>query len=162
MPGFSVIDVLDVPTGFEIRPRSAGSALWIEAMVWAVGACGALLLVLETSLDALRALGSLVLVAIGIRAVVRVVRLPLARSFRSLKLTLWAPRPCVSGPMKTVLLARVVRFGLSTMSGSLWVCAFSATGRPEPLVEIDHGHAAEYAKLCDWLGTMLPASRAFR
>jgi hypothetical protein len=161
LPAFSALDVRDVATGFEIRPRSAGSGWWIEAIVWVLGACGAAALLLQTRWEGLRVLGALVVVAIGLRAVMRVVRLAMAGPLRTLRVMVGSPMPCVAGPMKTVLLSQVVRFGLSNMTGGLWLCAFDPWGRPAALIEIDEGHATEYARLCAWLGTLtsMPSGR---
>src|SRR4051794_16694945 len=120
VPAFSALDVRDVATGFEIRPRSAGSGWWIEAIVWALGACGAALLVLQTRWEGLRVLGALVVVAIGVRALIRIIRLAIAGPLRTLRVMVASPMPSVSGPMKTVLLSQVVRFDLSNMTGGLW------------------------------------------
>ena len=106
--------------------------------------------------EGLRVLGALVVVGIGIRAVLRIVRLALAGPLRTLRVVLGSPTPSVSGPIENVLLSHVVRFGLSTLTGSVWVCAFDSSGRSVALVEIDNGHAAEYSRLCDWLGTLCP------
>ena len=86
---------------------------------------------------------------------VRIVRLALAGPLRTLRVMVGSPMPSVSGPLQTVLLSQVVRFGVSNMTGGLWLCAFDPWGRPAALIEIDEGHAAEYARVCDWLGTFV-------
>lgn len=154
MPPLFLLDVRDTPNGFAIRPRSAGSAWWIEALVWAFGACCAAALLLQTRFGGLRVLGAVVVVAIGVRALLRILRLVMAGSLRTLHVNLVAPMPSASGPLKTVPLAHVSRFGLSHDAGSLWLCAFDAQGRSEALVEIDRSHAAEYTTLGEWLGSI--------
>ncbi len=154
-PTFAALIVRPTPIGFEIAPRGPGADLWIEAIVWAVGAVGmALALVLGG--PALRVVGAIGLVAIGVRALVRVARALLGKTTRTVRLMLRVPRPALAGMLESVPLDQVTQLAVGRRANLTGLIATTPTGKEHWLVDLDPANAAEYQQLAAWLATFVP------
>ena len=149
-PPLQKLQVTETPEGFAVAPRHASAGLWIEAIVWCVGFV-ALGICIVFGGDVLRVVGALGLAAIGIRALVRVVRAALAGTTRKLRLLLRVPRPSLAGPWEAVPLDEVARVFVGTRQRLTGLLAVTFSGKECWLVDFDPANADEYEALAAWL-----------
>lgn len=145
-PAFANIEVRQGPQGFMFVPRGGTSTYWIEAIVWLV-AFALLGCMLAFGGMVLQVVGGLGIFSVGIRAVLRTVRVLATPSLRTLRLNLRVPRPALAGPFEHVALAELARLTVTSRAGDVYLRAETSTGLERWLVALAPQHTRDYEAL---------------
>ena len=153
-PQLQFHDVVESPQGLVIRPRTMARTWLIEAAVWVVAAAvAAWMIVAGGEGSSLRVVGCILLVPIGIRAIVRTIRLVMTKSLRYVRISLASPRPALAGPFAMTPLDNVVRLAVVPARGDLYFSAYDQSGAVTYLTQVEPGHEADFEALTAWLRT---------
>ncbi len=150
LPPLRSLVVKETPSGFTVAPRGPAADLWIEAVVWVV-ASALLALCLVFGGTVVRAIGAVALVAIGVRAVRRVVSAVFGGTTRSLRVLLRVPQPSLAGMLESVALHELTGLAIAQRQGLTGLVATTSSGSERWLVDLDPANAEDYTALIAWV-----------
>ena len=150
LPLFRALEVKETPNGFSIAPRGPSTDLWIEAVVWVVGLT-VLGLCLLFGGTVLRAIGAVAIVAMGVRAVRRVVSAAFGGTTRNLRIVLRVPQPSLAGPFEAVGHHDLAQLTVARRQGLTGLLATTFSGAERWLVDFDPANTDDYRALIGWL-----------
>ena len=99
----------------------------------------------------LRAIGTVAIVAIGVRAIRRVVSAVFGGTTRSLRIILRVPQPCLAGMLETVALHDLAQLTVARRQGLTGLLATTFSGAERWLVDFDPANSDDYRAFIGWL-----------